>query len=295
MDRHPKLQDVVLSRDRKRKQLGIKQLLVSKEELPPEPWNLNQEEEDQALPPHIKKEQEELWSNQEKEQLQELEEADIIKFPFSAVPVKSEDDDVSDIQQLSMGEEEQRWSPRLEQQDLEPPNIEEELEELWSSKTRSVWNLNPNTNNISYSSELKKELKRHMCGGEISQFNELWSSKEGDWLGLEDEDNHPFTVVPVRSEDDEEKSESSQLHQSPTEDNRETEPLTSSSAQHMGKEDDGEDCGGQQRERNSHPHAQLGPEPRRGRPDCGIRSGSQSGCLDRPDLQGPVRGRSCRT
>ncbi|XP_078123152.1 uncharacterized protein LOC144528450 isoform X3 [Sander vitreus] len=42
-------------------------------------------------PPNIKEEQEELWSSQEGEQLQGLEEADITKFPFTPVPVKSED------------------------------------------------------------------------------------------------------------------------------------------------------------------------------------------------------------
>ncbi|KAA8591410.1 hypothetical protein FQN60_002353, partial [Etheostoma spectabile] len=44
-------------------------------------------------PPHIKEEQEELWSSQEGEQLQGLEEADITKFPFTPVPVKCEDDE----------------------------------------------------------------------------------------------------------------------------------------------------------------------------------------------------------
>ncbi|GLD69087.1 gastrula zinc finger protein XlCGF57.1-like isoform X1 [Lates japonicus] len=44
-------------------------------------------------PPHIKEEQEEVWSSQEGEQLQGLEEADITKFTFTPVPVKSEDDE----------------------------------------------------------------------------------------------------------------------------------------------------------------------------------------------------------
>uniref|UniRef100_A0A3Q3GXY1 C2H2-type domain-containing protein n=1 Tax=Labrus bergylta TaxID=56723 RepID=A0A3Q3GXY1_9LABR len=42
-------------------------------------------------PQHIKEEHEELWSSQEEEQLQELEEADTTKFPFTPVSVKSED------------------------------------------------------------------------------------------------------------------------------------------------------------------------------------------------------------
>ncbi|XP_059205807.1 zinc finger protein 232-like [Centropristis striata] len=44
-------------------------------------------------PPHIKEEQEEPWSSQEGEQLQGLEEADISKFTFTPVPVKSEEDE----------------------------------------------------------------------------------------------------------------------------------------------------------------------------------------------------------
>ncbi|XP_078101612.1 uncharacterized protein LOC144514324, partial [Sander vitreus] len=48
---------------------------------------------DPEPPQHIKEEQEELWSSQEGEQLQGLEEADITKFPFTLVPVKSEDDE----------------------------------------------------------------------------------------------------------------------------------------------------------------------------------------------------------
>ncbi|XP_060895202.1 NACHT, LRR and PYD domains-containing protein 3-like isoform X3 [Labrus mixtus] len=72
----------------------LQQLLVSKEELPPE-----QQERSHILDPedtkpqHIKEEHEELWSSQEEEQLQELEEADTTKFPFTPVSVKSEDDE----------------------------------------------------------------------------------------------------------------------------------------------------------------------------------------------------------
>ncbi|XP_042373023.1 zinc finger protein 572-like [Plectropomus leopardus] len=75
-------------------------LLVVKEEVPPsrldqedpESPHIKEEQEDPE-PPHIKEEQEELWSSQEGEQLQGLEEADITKFPFTPVPVKSEDDE----------------------------------------------------------------------------------------------------------------------------------------------------------------------------------------------------------
>ncbi|KAM6992373.1 uncharacterized protein LKV04_008424 [Tautogolabrus adspersus] len=72
----------------------VQQLLVSKEELPPEQqeWSHFLDQED-TKPQHIKEEHEELWSSQEEEQLQGLEEADTTKFPFTPVSVKSEDDE----------------------------------------------------------------------------------------------------------------------------------------------------------------------------------------------------------
>ena len=56
-----------------------------KEELLPD-------QQDPEPPPHIKQEQEELRISQEREQLQELEEADVTKSTFTPDPVKSEDD-----------------------------------------------------------------------------------------------------------------------------------------------------------------------------------------------------------
>ncbi|XP_074469099.1 uncharacterized protein LOC141754125 isoform X3 [Sebastes fasciatus] len=72
----------------------VQQLLVVKEEVPPEQqeWRSSLDQEDPE-PPHIKEEQEDLWTSQEGEQLQGLEEADITKFTFTPVPVKSEDDE----------------------------------------------------------------------------------------------------------------------------------------------------------------------------------------------------------
>ncbi|XP_065804480.1 zinc finger protein 26-like [Labrus bergylta] len=61
----------------------VQQLLVSKEEQ--QEWSPSLDQEDPE-PPHIKEEQEE-------EQLQGLEEADTVKFPFTPVSVKSEDDE----------------------------------------------------------------------------------------------------------------------------------------------------------------------------------------------------------
>ncbi|XP_038580259.1 zinc finger protein 665-like isoform X2 [Micropterus salmoides] len=58
-----------------------------------EEWSPSLDQEDPLEFPHIKEEQEELWTRQQGEQLPGLEEADITKFPFTPVPVKSEEDD----------------------------------------------------------------------------------------------------------------------------------------------------------------------------------------------------------
>ncbi|XP_049457535.1 zinc finger protein ZFP2-like isoform X1 [Epinephelus fuscoguttatus] len=67
----------------------VQKVIVGEEEQQKSRSSLDQEDPE---PPHIKEEQEELWSSQEGEQLQGLEKADI-KFTFTSVPVKSEEDD----------------------------------------------------------------------------------------------------------------------------------------------------------------------------------------------------------
>ncbi|XP_030266668.1 zinc finger protein 850-like [Sparus aurata] len=86
IDRQQKLLDVVLKPEIKLRRADVQQLLVSKEEVPPEQpeWS-SILDQDEPEPPHIKEEQEELWTNQEDD--------DVSRFTFTAVPVKSEDDD----------------------------------------------------------------------------------------------------------------------------------------------------------------------------------------------------------
>ena len=56
----------------------IQQLMVNEEEVPPEQQQWSPlVDQDNPEPPHIKEEQEEPWTNQEGEQLQQLEQADI--------------------------------------------------------------------------------------------------------------------------------------------------------------------------------------------------------------------------
>ncbi|KAA8591403.1 hypothetical protein FQN60_002346, partial [Etheostoma spectabile] len=69
----------------------VLEVIVGEEELLVCSASMDQQEPEP--PPHIKEEQEELWSHQEGEQIHGLKEADITKFPFNPVPVKSEDDE----------------------------------------------------------------------------------------------------------------------------------------------------------------------------------------------------------
>ncbi|GLD67141.1 gastrula zinc finger protein xFG20-1-like protein [Lates japonicus] len=87
------LEDVVRSDIHMNKVLppAVQKLIVSIEDQQEWRTSLNRENPET---PHIKEEQEELGVSQDVEQLQELKEADITIFPFIAVPVKSEDDEV---------------------------------------------------------------------------------------------------------------------------------------------------------------------------------------------------------
>ncbi|KAM6992301.1 uncharacterized protein LKV04_008354 [Tautogolabrus adspersus] len=94
LHRQRKRMDVILTPEIKLQRADVQQLLVSKEELPPEQqkWSPSLDQEDPESP-YIKDEQEELWSSQEEEQLRGLEVAETTMFPFTAVSVKSEDDE----------------------------------------------------------------------------------------------------------------------------------------------------------------------------------------------------------
>ncbi|XP_056264106.1 zinc finger protein 32-like [Pseudoliparis swirei] len=90
-ERHRKRLDADINSHIRLQRADVQQLLEVQEEVPLEQqdWSTSLEQ-DEPDPPHIKEEQEELWTNQEGEQLQGLAEAGI-RFSFS--PVKSEDDE----------------------------------------------------------------------------------------------------------------------------------------------------------------------------------------------------------
>ncbi|XP_039648480.1 zinc finger protein 771-like [Perca fluviatilis] len=85
-------------------------------------WSSSLDQED-TKPPHIKEEQKELRISQDEEQLQGPEEADIPKFRFTPVPVKSEDDDDDD------DEEEKPMFSQLHQRQTEEIKTEADGED----------------------------------------------------------------------------------------------------------------------------------------------------------------------
>ncbi|XP_062239748.1 transcription factor SPT20 homolog isoform X3 [Platichthys flesus] len=91
--RQKRLLDVVMMPEVRLHRADILQLVVTKEEVPSEQqqWSSLVDQEDPE-PPHIKEEQEEPWTNQKGEQLQQLEEADM-KFTLTPFTVKSEEDE----------------------------------------------------------------------------------------------------------------------------------------------------------------------------------------------------------
>ncbi|KAM6974321.1 uncharacterized protein LKV04_015961 [Tautogolabrus adspersus] len=94
-ERKQKLLDAVFNPEVRLHRAEVQQLLLGEEEVPPEQKERSSslDQEDPPEPPHIKEDQEELWSSQEREQLQEPEAAHISMFVFTPVPVKREDGD----------------------------------------------------------------------------------------------------------------------------------------------------------------------------------------------------------
>ncbi|XP_060915241.1 zinc finger protein 32-like [Labrus mixtus] len=114
-ERQHKLLDAVFNPEVRLQGSDIQLLMVRKEEVPLEQErgsSLNHE--DSPEPPHIKEEQEELWSSQEREQLQGPEEADISMVTFFPVPVKTEEDDGEKPQSLQLLENQTEESRDIE-------------------------------------------------------------------------------------------------------------------------------------------------------------------------------------
>ncbi|XP_022064650.1 oocyte zinc finger protein XlCOF6-like [Acanthochromis polyacanthus] len=125
MDRHPEPLAVDIKLETEQQSADFQQ---SEDKCVLKKENCSVDQED-SKPPYIKQEQEELWGS---------EEADITNSTFRPAPVKTEDDEVSDVHHLQI---KRIWSlNQMNQEDPEPRHIKQEQEELWSSKSEPVWN-----------------------------------------------------------------------------------------------------------------------------------------------------------
>nr|XP_057926632.1 zinc finger and SCAN domain-containing protein 2-like [Doryrhamphus excisus] len=181
-----------------KKKTDVQQLIGHQGERPPQllvGGSILKQEDPQT--PKVKEEDEALRITHEG--LQGQEEADLSRLPLTGVSVKTEDhEDKPRVQQLVGRQGELPRHPQggissMKQEDPQPPHIKEEEEELWTTQE-----------------------------GEC-----LLGKEEADLTRLR------LTVVSVKTEDHEDKPpESSQLHYSPSEENRGAEP------QHMTAEAD---------------------------------------------------------
>ncbi|XP_054631015.1 uncharacterized protein LOC129180501 isoform X2 [Dunckerocampus dactyliophorus] len=197
----------------------IQQMIGHQEERPPQPQlGSSTFKQEDLQPPYVKQEEEELWVTQERQLPLGSEEAELTKLPLTGFSVKTEDHEdkppeslrwlcPSHVQQM-IGHQEERppqpqWgSSTLKQEDLQPPCVKQEEEELWVTQERQL----------------------------------PQGSAEADLTKL------PQTGFSVKTEDHEDKPpESTQLHHSPSEENR-----GSTSSQHMTTEADGDHCRGSQ-------------------------------------------------
>ncbi|XP_074469115.1 uncharacterized protein LOC141754134 [Sebastes fasciatus] len=329
MDRHRKQLEVVLKPEAKPRgevlPLDVRKVIVGEEERQewrssldqddPEPPHIKEEQEDPE-PPHIKEEQEDLWTSQEGEQLQGLEEADIIKFPFTPVSVKSEEDEENpQLSQLY-----QRQTEKMETEadgedcggpeparnsDLnihpepiviiinyvvpvsdsrcssgEKPFSCSECDKRFGTKTclnrhmRSHKGEKPFICSVCRKSFIQSgHLQLHMrihtgekpficpvCGKRFIQKAHLthhMAVHTGERLFSCSVCNKRFAWRRQIKKHKCVGRQSSQLHQTQTEENREAERPASSSTKQMKKEADGEDCGGPEPARNSESDRRL--------------------------------------
>ncbi|XP_061880872.1 zinc finger protein 239-like isoform X2 [Entelurus aequoreus] len=207
--------------EKKTKYEDVQQLIGHPEELPPQSEGKSSTlKQETPQPPHIKKEEEELCITQEGECLLGREEADYTKLPLTVVSVKTEDDEEK---------------PHLD--NLLTPLPDREVEKLLSSKTDCEGDMRTHTDNkhsecskkktdvqkligqseelppqLGGNSTLKQETPQPPCIKKEEE--ELWITQEGECLlGPQEADltKLPLTVVSVKTEDDEEKSQPDNL------------------------------------------------------------------------------------
>ncbi|XP_061757083.1 zinc finger protein 629-like [Nerophis ophidion] len=169
----------------------VQQLIGHPEKRLPQSGRSSTLKQETPQPPHIKKEEEELWITQEGECLLGPPEADLTKLPLTVVSVKTEDD---------------KEKPQVDNllAPLSDSEADDEVEVTLSSDTdcEDVHQL------IGHSGELLPQTLKQETPQPSSikkEEEELWITQEGECLlGREEADLTKFPLT-VKTEDDEEK------------------------------------------------------------------------------------------
>ncbi|XP_060916158.1 zinc finger protein 813-like [Labrus mixtus] len=180
-ERKQRLLDAVLSPQlrlhRAERPADVQQPLVSKAELPPEQqeWSTSLDQEDPE-PPHIKEEHEELWSSQEEEQLQGLEEVKEEEEQAQSSQLHQRQneeirDSVEEAEPAVSSETERSFHPETE--DRSGDSSEHEAEDRLVQKQAEEAHLGPNfLNNDEYDSHVKL-FRCSQCGKCFNQNSNL--------------------------------------------------------------------------------------------------------------------------
>ncbi|GLD75111.1 oocyte zinc finger protein XlCOF6-like protein [Lates japonicus] len=257
--RNRKLLDLVPKRRRSVCPADVQQVLETKEEVSPEQqeWSSRLDQQDPE-PPHIKEEQEELCLIQRPvedcggSELDRKLDRDWYPHPEMCP---------ADVQQVletteEVSPEQQEWSSRLDQQDPEPPHIKEEQEEFaLFQRPAGADDEDSGWSDLEVTPRSKSDDREDLCPADVQQVletKEEVSPEQQEWSSrLDQQDPEPPHIKeeqeelcliqrPVEdcggSELDrklDRDCESSQLHQSQNEENREAEPPANSSTEQM--------------------------------------------------------------
>ncbi|XP_034017478.1 oocyte zinc finger protein XlCOF6-like isoform X2 [Thalassophryne amazonica] len=231
---------------------------------------------------NIKEEQENFWSSREEQQLHQLEESGVIKFPLFLVPIKSEKEEIPVLSQLyrsQSDESAQAESPaqadgednKIPQPDNSGPYTDGRNSDISETETDDSFEWYPT---LTYSNQHRSE-KPVAC----LEHCERWRQNDNEKMqptshtgeepfgcsNQEEQELHqlecdiklPLTLVPIKSEK-EEKPVLSQLYQSQSHESAQAEPPASSSyaPRTLTTQADGEDSRIPQPDSNSGPYAE---------------------------------------